>query len=157
MKKALSYLLIFALALTMLLSLTSCSSTSGGGNVTLPIDFGKHYYQISDSDRYYVFNSDNTGYYSCYYKYNSEYSDDSSYTLSGRVDFEWRVASNGAVYLFETKTAYNEDHTKDKEISIIKNPIYFSEEFFTYTATGQYGTTYRYIKEGSKLEGLIKD
>ena len=153
MKKALSYLLIFALTLTVLLCLASCSSSGVSTGSTVPIDFDKKY--VYDEDRYYVFKSDNTGYYQCHYVYDD---DERGYTLSGRVDFEWRIASDGAVYLFEVEAHYDDDHTEGREIDIITAPIYFSEEFFVYTKDTQVGSyTSRYIKEGSKLQKALED
>ena len=143
MKKIFCLVAFFALVITMV----SCASDK----IENPIDFGKKY--LLDENRYYVFEEDQTGY--CEYYYKNELADYSeyNYTLSGRVEFVWREASNGAVYLFETKTTYNEDHTEGKTIDLITDPIYFSEEFFTYSYSYQYGgKTVTYIKEGSKLE-----
>ena len=146
MKKLLSLFALLAIMITMV----SCATAK----VENPIDYGKKY--LLDENRYYVFEKDQTGYYECYYKY--EYSDSSeyNYTLSGRVEFVWREASNGAVYLFETETSYNEAHTEGKTINVITDPIYFSEDFFTYSYSNQYGgKTVTYIKEGSNLEKSI--
>lgn len=137
MKKLLSVFAILAIMITMV----SCG-TSKGGN---PIDYGKKY--LRDENQYYVFEKDQTGYYECYYE-------TPEYTLSGRVEFVWREASDGAVYLFETETSYNEDHTKGKEISLIDKSIYFSEDFFTYSVSNH--NVIHYIKEGSKLEKDLK-
>ena len=146
MKKLLSLFALLAIMITMV----SCAAAK----VENPIDYGKKY--LLDENRYYVFEKDHTGYYECYYKY--EYPDSSAYnyTLSGRVEFVWREASNGAVYLFETETSYNEDHTEGQTINVITAPIYFSEDFFTYSYSNQYGgKTVTYIKEGSNLEKSI--
>ena len=146
MKKLLSLFALLAIMITMV----SCAAAK----VENPIDYGKKY--LLDENRYYVFEKDQTGYYECYYK--CEYFDSSeyNYTLSGRVEFVWREASNGAVYLFETETFYNEDHTEGKTINVITDPIYFSEDFFTYSYSNQYGgKTVTYIKEGSNLEKSI--
>ena len=152
--------LVIIMALLMLalacVSLASCSSgdetdeTNETNTTVNNIDFGKKY--MLSEDRYYVFNEDKTGYYECYQK-------ETEYTLSGCVNFEWREASNGAVYLFEVDVEYNKKHTKDKKISIIDEPIYFSDEFFVYSSTSQYtgSSTTCYIKEGSGLEKFIDD
>ena len=143
MKKLLSLFALLAIMITMV----SCAAAK----VENPIDYGKKY--LLDENRYYVFEKDQTGYYECYYKYDSSAY---HYTLSGRVEFVWREASNGAVYLFKTETFYNEDHTEGKTISVITDPIYFSEDFFTYSYSNQYGgNTVTYIKEGSSLEKSI--
>ena len=146
MKKLLSVFAILAIMITMV----SCAAAK----VENPIDYGKKY--LLGKNRYYVFEKDQTGYYECYYKYESSLSSEYSYTLSGRVEFVWREASNGAVYLFETETSYNEDHTEGKTINVITDPIYFSEDFFTYFYSNQSGgISVNYIKEGSKLEKSI--
>lgn len=144
------------LLLTAILPLSSCSSSK----TTKLIDFGKKY--MLNENEYYVFESDKTGYSEYKYKETDDAFDSIhnytqspySYTQSGRVDFVWREASDGAIYLFRVETHYNEDHTEEKSIPLIDEPIYFSEDFFVYQL-GSY--TYRYIKEGSKLEKTLKD
>ena len=146
MKKLLSLFALLAIMITMV----SCAAAK----VENPIDYGKKY--LLDENQYYVFEKDQTGYYECYYKYENPDSSAYNYTLSGRVEFVWREASNGAVYLFETETSYNEDHTEGQTINVITAPIYFSEDFFTYSYSNQYGgRTVTYIKEGSNLEKSI--
>ena len=148
MKKLLSLFALLAIMITM----ASCSAAKAGN----PIDYGKKYLRNGNEKQYYVFEKDQTGYYECYYKYEESYSSEYHYTLSGRVEFVWREASNGAVYLFETEASYNEDHTEGKTIEVINTPIYFSEDFFTYSYSTQYGgQTVNYIKEGSNLEKII--
>ena len=147
MKKLLSVFALLAIMITM----ASCSSNK----IENPIDFGKKY--LLDENRYYVFEKDQTGYCEYYYKYEQAAYSEYNYTLSGRVEFVWREASNGAVYLFKTKTTYNEDHTEGQTINLITDPIYFSEEFFTYSYSNQYGgKTVTYIKEGSELEKILE-
>ena len=142
MKKLLSLFALLAIVITMV----AC----GVGKDNNPIDYGKKYF--FNEDQYYVFNEDQTGYYVCYYQYEDTLFFEYGYTLSGRIDFVWREASNGAIYLFETQTTYNEDHTEGKDLGLITDPIYFSEEFFTYSYSTQYGgRTVNYIKEGSDL------
>lgn len=147
MKKILAVITLVAIMIT----LVACSSTKS----TNPIDFGKKY--MLSENRYYVFEKDQTGYCEYYYEYESGVNTRYDYIQSGRVDFVWREASNGAVYLFRTKTTYREDHTEGKGIPLIDDPIYFADEFFTYsysTETG--GHTVNYVKEGSKLEKSIE-
>ena len=152
MKKIVTCILAFVLLLTALVALSACSSSKTGN----PIDFGKKY--LLSEDRYYVFESDQTGYCEYNYEYHDSYSSAYSYIQSGRVEFVWREASNGAVYLFRTETNYNEDHTAGKEIPLIDEPIYFSEEFFTYSYSNEFGTSsVHYIKEGSALEKTLED
>lgn len=151
MKKLFAIIICLALLAAACTSLISCRNAK----TTNPIDFGKKY--IYSEDRYYVFEADQTGY--CEYKYTYEFSNASlSYTKSGRVDFVWREASDGAVYLFRTETHYYDDHTEGNDIPLIENPIYFSEDFFTYVSDHQYGSaSVFYVKEGSDLEKLIKE
>ena len=150
MKKIFAFLMISVLLFTVCVTLFSCSSAKVN-----PISFGKKY--MYDDDRYYVFNSNGTGYYECHYLYESSVDSTYNYVLSGRVEFEWREASDGAIYLFDTKVSYNEDHTEGQNISVIQAPIYFADEFFTYTSHNQFGaSTQRYLKEGSKLEKALE-
>ena len=122
--------------------MTSCVFTKTDN----PIDYGKKY--CSSENNYYVFNKDQTGYRVYYYK--------DVYTLSGRVEFVWREASNGGIYLFATKETYNDDHTEGKKIGVISRPLYFSDDFFTYTYVNSYGdTVVKFIKEGSALEKIL--
>ena len=146
MKKLLSLFALFAIMITMV----SCADKKTEDS----IDYGKKY--LINEDQYYVFEKDQTGYYECYYKSGLS-SVEYNYTVSGRVDFVWREASDGAIYLFETETSYNEDHTEGREIALISGPIYFSEDFFAYSYSTQYGeNTKTFIKEGSKLEESLE-
>ena len=143
MKRLISVLL----AIACVIGLASCTAPKEN-----PIDFGAKY-KREDADAFYVFNADHTGYYETHYEYDSAY-EEYSYVLSGRVEFVWREASDGAIYLFETDTIYNEDHTEGKTIDVADFPLYFGEDFFVYTYDG--GTT-RFVKVGSELERLIND
>ncbi len=136
MKKVLSVLALLAIVITMV----SCTS---GKN---PIAYGKKYFHSVRSDeQYYVFKRDHTGY--------CEYYSHSNATISGRVEFVWREASDGAIYLFKTKTTYYENRGGGT-IPLLTGPIYFSKEFFVYHSGDG---SVRYVKEGSKLEKLIKN
>ncbi len=137
MKKVLSVLALLAIVITMV----SCTS---GKN---PIAYGKKYFHSVRSDeQYYVFKRDQTGYCEYYYSH-------SNTTISGRVEFVWREASDGAIYLFRTKTTYHEDHAGGT-IPLLTGPVYFSKEFFVcHSGDG----SVRYVKEGSKLEKLIEN
>lgn len=164
MKKILAFAAAALLLLSLGLSLASCSSVSQlSEKADNPIVFGKKYLSpgsySGEGHNYYVFNRDGTGYYECKYSYVSEKYPSNNYTLSGRVEFVWREASDGAVYLFETETHYNADHTEGKDISLISGAIYFAEEFFTRTRSNTTvgETTSNYVLEGSELLTLIKD
>ena len=136
------------------LSFCSCDLTSSRDKTVNPIDFGKKYVLNSDEyeDLYFVFNDDYTGYYE------ARYDRSSGDRVSGRVDFVWREASDGAVYLFKVDTRYYDDHTAKGSIAVTAQPIYFSEDFFTYIKHNSSGAAiYRYIKEGSELDKLLND
>ena len=139
MKKVLSVLALFAVMFTM----ASCMFTLSKN----PIDYGKKYYHSVRSDeQYYVFEKDQTGYCEYYYSH-------SGTTMSGRVEFVWREASDGAIYLFRTNTTYYEDDNFG-QLSLPSGPIYFSEDFFAiHSGDG----SVRFIKEGSELKKLIED
>ena len=144
MKKIIAITLCAVLLLVMCASLSSCASKT-----TNPIDFDKKYILLDENYEYcyYVFYSDHTGIYEVKYTYESTYS---SFTLSGRIEFVWREASDGAVYLFEVKTHYNEDHTEGHTLDLTTNPIYFSDDFLVISKS-------HYIKEGSELDKILKD
>ena len=157
MKKILTIILCTALLFVMCASLSSCKPTDSDptdtdptdSSATNPIDFDKKYILLDENYEYcyYVFYSDHTGIYEIKYTYESSYS---SFTLSGRIEFEWREASDNGVYLFEVKTHYNEDSTEGHKLDLIKSPLHFSDDFLV-TSEG------RYIKEGSDLDKILKD
>ena len=139
MKKLVSLLALFAIMFTM----ASCVFPSSKNS----IDYGKKYYHSVRSDeQYYVFEKDQTGYCEYYYSY-------SDTTISGRVEFVWREASDGAIYLFRTNTIYHIDDNRGN-IPLIDGPLYFSDEFFVYHS-GE--ATVKFVKEGSNLKNLIKN
>ena len=146
MKKHIITIISVILLVATCLTFASCdSSASSEGSKNL-IAFGEKYF---NGENYYVFEDDNTGYYE--YRYES-----SSSVRSGRVEFVWRVASDGGVYLFGTKTTYHKDHTDDTKygIPLTSSAIYFSEDFLAYSTSS--GTS-RYIIEGSELEDLVEN
>lgn len=150
MKKILSIVIASILLLATCVSIASCGLL-GNTATSNPIDFGKKY--ICGESGYYVFNSDGTG----YYEYKSELG---QYQRHGRVDFVWREASDGAVYLFTVDSMTYEDHTYEYEGGVTDMGIYFSDEFFVYTSVyggGGGAYTHKYIKEGSDLEKLLED
>ena len=151
MKKIISIILCIVTVAAACLSLASCDVMKNGN----PIDFGEKYVLYpNDPDNYasYVFNADHTGYMDRYYKYLDI--DENDKIHSGRIEFVWEEASDGAVYLFETDVQYNDDNSEGATITLINYPIYFSEDFFTYFNSKQ---SVKYIKEGSKLEKQIID
>lgn len=139
------------LLLVMLFSLAACSGPSASQTTTSLIDFGKKYVRYGSTyDEFIVFHSDHTGYCE-HYSVRETY--DSQKTSSARMNFVWREASDGAIYLFKTETIYHEDHT-DLSPAMPVGPFHFSEEFFVESADG---SLTRYIKEGSELEKLLAD
>ena len=148
MKKLIALSLALLLLLCGTLSLASCSEQK----TSQLIDFdAKYLTPRTDDNDYYTFFSDGTGYY--YYR-----KETTSSTISLRVHFEWREASDGAIYLFKTSTEHLDDHTAElTSAAVINYPIFFSEDFFTYTPHSQYGgSTQRYVKEGSELDTILK-
>lgn len=145
MKKILTIILCAALLFVMCASLSSCASKT-----TNPIDFGKKYIYEDENGYYYTFNSDGTGIYEVKYVHESTVDPKYNFTMSGRVEFVWREASDGAVYLFEVKTHYNEDHTGERNLGVTDAAIYFSDDFLVISKS-------RYIKEGSDLDKILKD
>lgn len=142
---------LFTILACVLLLAATCSALISCGAATNSsyIDFGKKY--MHSENHYYVFNSDHTGYGYYHYSYDSLYGND--YVTSGRVEFVWREASDGAIYLFRTETHTDEDDSGYSTIPLIQSPIYFGEDFFAYRSEG----VMRFIKEGSELEALIED
>ena len=151
MKKILSSIALIILIATLCVAISSCSSSTSAEN---PIDFGKKYV---NGDTYYVFNADGTGYVNYYSKYDSTIDAKYNSTTSGVADFEWREASDGAIYLFRTGETFNQDHTEGQTLPLISNPIYFGDDFFAYTGgSGGYISTTRYIVEDSKLAKAVE-
>ena len=145
---------IFAvLLIATCVSFCSCFSIDGllpeEAETVNPIDFGEKY--VKD-DSYYIFYSDNTGIYELHFvKSNGD-------VVSARVDFVWREASDGAVYLFEVGEYHYIDHTEGLNAGVASQPIYFSEDFLTYVKHDSTGaTTYRFIKEGSELDKILNN
>ena len=137
MKKILSSIALIILIATLCVAISSCASSTSAEN---PIDFGKKYVK---GDTYYVFNADGTGYSNYYYKYEGSTYPQNNYTLSGVVSFEWKGASDGAIYLFKTGETFNQDHTEGKVLPLLSSPIYFGDDFFAYSS-GRDGYIYAY-------------
>ena len=136
MKKTIS-IICLVLLIASCFSLAACSKKTNN-----PIDFDEKYIFMSNNadnsynGDYYVFKSDNTGYF--------DYGD-------GRIDFVWREAADGAVYLFEEDA----EHNGEKKESIPTEAIYFSEEFMVYEFSNQFGSSIRrFIKDDSELADL---
>ena len=159
MKKLFSLMVSFMLIFATCAGLTSCFGSKTENSIEFGVKYKYEKFYGSSNSQYYVFNSDNTGYMEIYEFGNGVVETEGVTPVkSGRVDFVWREASDGAVYLFETQTRHNEDHTNMGSISIISLPIYFSEDFFVYEYSNQYGSvSVKYIKEGSDLEKIFKN
>jgi hypothetical protein len=150
---------IVAFTMVVVMLLLACVSLSSCGRRNNSIDFGKKYIPefLNNETFYYVFRANGTGYMECDYV---AFKGDSycEHTCSGRIDFEWREAADGAVYLFEVERTYNENHTDGKDLPFVKSGIYFGKGFFVSTSSSMYGDTLRYyIMEGSKLDEALKD
>ena len=145
MKKIIAITLCAVLLFVMCASLSSCASKT-----TNPIDFGKKYIHEDEDGYYYIFNSDGTGIYEVKYVHESTVDPKYNFTVSARVEFVWREASDGAVYLFTVETHYNEDHTGERNLGVTGAAIYFSDDFLVISEA-------RYIKEGSELGEILKD
>ena len=151
MKKTVRWM-IFAVALTMLLvSLCAC----GGEREDFAgvIKFKERYVCV-DSDgnrvRSYLFYKDGTGEYEIY-------SQGSWGVTAGTVIFEWRQASDGAVYLFEKETRRHEDDTSGNGFGMASAPIVFERDFITYTVHSQYGASnHQFIRENSPLAEAVE-
>ncbi len=176
MKNFMTVIICFLLLITMCVSLASCSqndtsdskneetsnstkeetTNSTNDKASIPMKFEKKYVSFGDDSSYsYIFYADGTGIYEVHYSYVYEENSDHNFTLSGKVEFVWREASDGAVYLFETDVKYNDDHTEGKTISVPQRPIYFSEDFLVYTNGDNVAS--KYIIEGSELDKLLED
>ena len=148
MKKIIVFACVIIMIAATFCSCFSLDSLSPETTKTVnPIDFGAKYV---NGDSYYVFNADKTGIYELHFeKYNGD-------VVSARVDFVWREASDGAVYLFEVGEFHYPDHTDGLNAGVSKQPIYFSEEFLVYVSHNSEGAnTQRFIKEGSELDKLL--
>ena len=164
MKKLLKLIALVTLSAILCLTFSSCGFVRKVAFKTesnnIPITYNKKYIREGGSEtdvETYTFYANQTGVMERYYFYDKN-SPEFNYVLSGTVEFEWRIATDGGVYLFETKTQFNSDHTDGKTIGLTRSPCYFSEDFMVYTSSGEFGTSYRRcILEGSSLEKALKD
>ena len=99
-----------------------------------------------------------TGYVNYYSKYDSTIDAKYNSTTSGVADFEWREASDGAIYLFKTAERFNENNVNSDSIPVIAHAIHFSDDCFVYSHVyNGFSNTIKYIKEGTKLADAIKN
>ncbi len=177
MRKILSLILILVMLFALCACFVSCGADTEVKDVGEYMDFGAKYtYEIECDDiaqgatygsqyktkQTFIFYSNGTGEYRYYYKGRYISSNDiepeafsvESYT----TEFEWRVASNGAVYAFEKETTYNDDDTRTNpsNTSLPTKPIYFSDEFMVYQLSDAGASRYL-IKEGSRLEKILDE
>ena len=144
----------------LLLTLAALLSIFAGcfsSTVKASVVYDKKYQESLDGDnhRYFVFHSDHTGYYDVYFVS----TDGTGFILSGRIDFTWRVADDGTVYLFKLQATYNDDHTEGKGLADFSTamPLTFGDGFLIALSVSTYGTSIRrYVLEGSELEQEIK-
>lgn len=157
-KRWMSFILAAALLVLACLTLSACGASYN------KIRYGKAYRVVYDSKTHkgyisYVFKANGTGTLEARYTYTPSY-DNTPKVYSVTTEFEWREASDGAVHLFGTEYTYGDDHTGTKKDGyLIDMPIYFSDEFFTYTTYNQDSgsSTVTYILEGSKLEKKLNE
>lgn len=120
---------------------------NGGSGLTYGEKYGK-------DDNCYIFYKDGTGCHEYYYSYAYDNTVE-SYTIR----FLWQVQSNNAIYLVFDKIEYNDNHTASKSANediLTRLPIYYSEDMICYTfatgAPGTYTTTYKFIRQNSRLD-----
>lgn len=156
MKKQLSFALCLVLLLSLCLSFTAC-----GGSSDVSISYGDAYvvdracaddWQTSEDYTAYWFNADGTGKYERYYEYHSTLGASYDYVFSATIEFVWQAASNGSVYLFETKVTKNAEHTSDAAVALSTDPFYFSGDLLI---RGN-DDVVRFVREGSELFDILK-
>ncbi len=163
MKKLLSLIIVFATVLSLGVLFNSCESNERSEREELPISFGEKYTYMSektfDDGHYikrissYIFYKSGKGEFHYYCRVeNSEYYDD--YTESATIKFRWDMSSyDGALFLFEEETIYNDDHAEGKKVTLTEAPFTVSQNvLFPATAA-----TIRYVREGSELFDLNND
>ena len=146
----------------LLLTLAALLSIFAGcfsSTVKASVVYDKKYQESLDDDnhRYFVFHSDHTGYYDVYFVSTNG---TNVVVLSGRIDFTWRVADDGTVYLFKLQTTYNDDHTEGKGLADFSTamPLTFGDGFLIALSVSTYGTSIRrYVLEGSELEQALNE
>lgn len=177
MRKILSLILTLLVLFALCASFVSCGADTEVKDASEYMDFGakytyEHEYDaIAQGDLYggqyktkqtFIFYSNGTGEYRYYYKsryvdYDDDMDSEAFSIESYTTEFEWRVASNGAVYIFEKETTYNDDDTRTNPSNDFPTkPIYFSDEFMVYQLGDSGGSRYL-IKEGSHLEKILDD
>ena len=149
-------LIAVILALIFTLSFTAC-----GGSSDASISYGDAYvvdwavadnWQEGEKYRAFYFNSDGTGRYVVYTEHHSSTDSSEDYVSSSTIEFVWETASDGSVYLFETKNTKNEDDTSGWTYSLSTSPLYFSENFVV-CGDDDAG---RFVREGSELFDILK-
>ena len=119
MKKTIR-LMISAVVLAMLF-VSLCACSGGQKDFESVIEFKQRYVCVDNDGtrvRSYLFYKDGTGEYEIY-------SQSSIGVTAGTVIFEWRQASDGAVYLFEKETRRHEDDTSVYGLGLASAPIIF--------------------------------
>jgi len=167
MKRALKSVALLLTLAALLSVFVSCfsgsdltgSTTEDSAKDKVSIVYDKKYREHSNDDgsRYFVFHSDHTGYFEVHTS-GTDYSTDEDYTVSAKWEFRWAVADDCSVALFETKTTYYDDTTK--EISFLNfnssTPLTFGDGFLLAYRSTQYGDYVRqFVLEGSDLEQAI--
>lgn len=133
------------------------SAETSVNSTQISLTFDKKYVgedNTEDQKENYTFYANQTGIMEYYFTYTDKFYPEYSYVLSGTVEFEWRMASDGYIYLFKTGEHYNEDHTDGKTINLTDTPFSFANQFLIKNGGN---VPDRYILEGSDLEKAMKD
>ncbi len=140
MKRTVAFTMVVVMLLLACVSLSSCGRRNNS------IDFGKKYINrdMGNGPYYYVFRANGTGYMECDYTVEAL-----GYTYSGKIDFEWREASDGAVYLFEGEITRNANDS-GRDLPFVQSGIYFGDGFFVLVSSGH--NALYFFREGSRLD-----
>ena len=150
MKRSTKLVVFLVLAAILCSVLAGCSF----GKLQPTIVYDKKY-EYSPS-AFLVFHANHTGYFEVHQN-NSDHT-----VSSGRVDFFWRTADDGTVYLFGSETTYYDDDTSGKSFIIfsLSMPITFGDGFLIALNVTPYvnlNTAYtsvntrKFVLEGSDL------
>ena len=167
MKRLLCSALLILISLFMIVSFSSCQKEKSEQKLEDKLAFGENYVLEGTDPLFYagdesyrlvlVFYQDGTGQYDIYYDASAR---GENGILSCTIQFVWKNASDGAIYLFEKERSYNDDHQEtendfgfDAINCLINSPLYFGEDFLTYTIESSTQTRHpKFIREKSDLK-----
>ncbi len=165
MKRSLYSIVLILISLFMIVSFSSCKKENAEPKPEDMIAFGENYvlegtdslfYADGESYRFVlVFYQDGTGKYDIYHNSN----DRTGEIVSGTIQFVWKTASDGAIYLFEKARSYNDDHQPTEKVYefdliniLITSPLYVGEDFLTCTIDrGNQSKHPKFIRDNSEL------